>query len=158
MTSVSVLVYARYMSDAEDNKSWHRYRDAMTESTKLMQQGQNEEALRLLDDAIAMAISENENRWVLTLSHHAAVISNFLRNFSREKHYYEKSLEFNPENPIALYGLAEVALEQGDTELAKLFAKRSYDATVQGDDEMAKRGLLDLIALKWPDICGLTET
>jgi tetratricopeptide (TPR) repeat protein len=64
---------------------------------------------------------------VLTLSHHAAVISNFLRNFSRAKHYYEKSLEFNPENPVALYGLAEVALKQGDADLAKEYAKKSYD-------------------------------
>ena len=142
------------MPDAEDDKSWHRYRDAMTESTKLMQKGQNEEALRLLDDAIAMAVKEYENRWVLTLSHHAAVISNSLRDSSRENYYYEKSLEFNPENPIALYGLAKVALEQGHTDLAKLYAKRSHDATVQVDDEMAKRGLLDLIAKKWPDIAS----
>ena len=142
------------MSAAEDNKSWHRYRDAMAESVNFMEKEQDEEALRLLDDAIAMAMSENEKSWVLTLSHHAAVISNSLRNFSREKHYYEKSLEFNPENPIALYGLAQVALEQGDTDLAKQFAKRSYEATVQGDDEIAKRGLLDLIAMKWPDIAS----
>jgi len=73
------------MTDAADNKSWHRYRDAMTASTKLTQQDDNEEALRLLDDSIAMAISENENQWVLTLSHHPAVISNFLGNLSRVK-------------------------------------------------------------------------
>ena len=48
------------MSDAEVNKSWHRYRDAMSASTKLVQQDENEEALRLLDDGIAMATSENE--------------------------------------------------------------------------------------------------
>jgi len=42
---------------------------------RLVQQDDNEEALRLLDGAIARAISENENRWVLTLSHHAAFIS-----------------------------------------------------------------------------------
>jgi tetratricopeptide (TPR) repeat protein len=154
LTSVSALVYARYMPDAEDNKSWHCYRDAIAESLKLMQKGQNEGALRLLDDAIAVAIKENENGWVLTLSLHAAVISNSLRNFSREKHYYEKSLEFNQENPMALYGLAEVALEQGHTDLAKRYAKRSYDAIVQGDDEMAKHCLLDLIAMKWPDIAS----
>jgi Tfp pilus assembly protein PilF len=75
-----------------------------------------------------------------------------VKNSSREKHYYEKSLEFNPENPIALYGLAEVALKQGHLDLAKQYAKRSYDATVQGDDEMVRHGLLDLIAMKWPDI------
>jgi hypothetical protein len=38
--------------------------------------------------------------------------------------------------------------------LVKQYAKRSYDATVQGDDEMAKQGLLDLIAKKWPDIAA----
>ena len=87
------------MSDPEDNKSWSRYRDAMSASMKLMEQDKNEEALRLLDDAIAVAMSENENRWVLTLSHHAAVISNFLGNLELVKRYYQQSLSFNPENP-----------------------------------------------------------
>jgi len=86
----------------EKKQSWHLYRDAMSSSVRLAQQGDKEEALRLLDGAIASAISENENRWVLTLSHHAAVISNFLGNWSQVKHYYEKSLAFNPENPRAL--------------------------------------------------------
>jgi Tfp pilus assembly protein PilF len=70
------------------------------------------------------------------------------------EHYYQQSLTHSPDDPIALYGLAEVALEQGDTDLAKQYAKRSYDATVQGNDEMAKRGLLDLIAMKWPDVAS----
>ena len=71
----------------EKEQSWHLYRDAMSSSARLAQQGDDEEALRLLDGAIARAISENENRWVLTLSHHAAVISNFLGNWSQVKHY-----------------------------------------------------------------------
>jgi hypothetical protein len=66
------------MSNAEEDKSWHRYRDAVSASTELMQRNENEQALRLLDGAIAMAIAENENRWVLTLSHHAAIIAGFL--------------------------------------------------------------------------------
>jgi hypothetical protein len=56
-----------------------------------------------------MAISENQNRWVLTLSHHAAIISNLIGNQSQVKFYYQKSLAFNPENPAALPGLADVA-------------------------------------------------
>ena len=139
------------MSDAEVHKSWHRYRDAMSASTKLMQQGDNEKALQLLDDVIAMAISENEDRWVLTLSHHAAVISNFLGNLPRVKHYYEKSLEFNPENPRALYGLADVAKEQGELELAKQYAARCYKALIEGDDFLKKERLETLLK-KWPEI------
>src|SRR5271170_5422485 len=114
-------------------QSWHHYRDAMSSSVRLVEQDDNEEALRLLDGAIARAISENENRWVLTLSHHAAVISNFLGNLTLVKQYYEKSLEFNPENPRALEGLADVAQEQDELELAKEYASRCYIALIEGD-------------------------
>ena len=57
-----------------------------------MQKDKNEEALRLLDGAIALAMNEKENQWVLTLCHHAAVISNSLGSWSQVKHYYEQSL------------------------------------------------------------------
>jgi len=139
------------MSDAEDNKSWHRYRDAMSASTKLMQQDKNEEALRLLDDAIAVAMSDNENLWVLTLSHHAAVISNFLGNLGLVKRYYQQSLSFNPENPRALLGLANVSKEQGEPELAKSYAARCYKALVDGGDFL-KDPLLEMLLSKWPEV------
>jgi len=42
---------------SEDTKSWHRYRDVVSASTKLAQQNKNDEALQLLDGAIAMAVS-----------------------------------------------------------------------------------------------------
>ena len=139
------------MSDAEENKSWHRYRDAISASTKLTQPDDNKEALRLLDDAIAMAISENENQWVLTLSHHAAVISRFFGNLSQVKHYYQQSLKFNPENPPALSGLADVAKEQGELELAKEYAARCYKALIEGDDFL-KDARLETLLKKWPEV------
>ena len=43
-------------------------------------------ALRLLDDAIALAISEQVNQGVLTPSHHVAVISTFIGNLELVKH------------------------------------------------------------------------
>jgi tetratricopeptide (TPR) repeat protein len=135
----------------EKAQPWHHYRDAMSSSARLAQQGDDEEALRLLDDAIARAISENENRWVLTLSHHAAVISNFLGNWSQVKHYYENSLAFNPENPRALAGLADVAKEQGELELAKQYAARCYRALIEGDDFLKKERLESLLK-KWPEV------
>jgi tetratricopeptide (TPR) repeat protein len=137
--------------ETEKDQSWHRYRDAMSSSVKLAQQGDNEEALRLLDGAIAMAINEKENRWVLTLSHNAAVISNSLGNWSQVKHYYEKSLAFNPENPRALAGLADVAKEQGELKLAKKYAARCYKALIEGDDFLKKERLETLLH-KWPEV------
>src|SRR2546430_10809453 len=136
----------------EKEQSWHHYRDAMSSSARLTQQGDNEDALRLLDGAIARAISENENRWVLTLSRHAAVISNFLGNWPQVIHYYEKSLAFNPDNPRALSGLADVAKEQGELELAKQYAARCYKALIGGDDFLKKERLETLLK-KWPEVC-----
>jgi tetratricopeptide (TPR) repeat protein len=135
----------------EKEQSWHHYRDAMSSSARLAQEGDNDGALRLLDGAIARAVSENENRWVLTLSHHAAVISNFLGNWSQVKHYYEKSLAFNPENPRALSGLAEFAKEQGELELAKQYAARCYKALIEGDD-ILKKERLETLLKKWPEV------
>jgi tetratricopeptide (TPR) repeat protein len=112
LTKIPVLVYALQMSEAADNNSQRCYRTAISVSTKLMRQDK-QEALRLLDDAIAMAASENENQLALALTHHAANISRFLGDLPRVKHYYQESLKFNPENPRALSGLADVAKKRG---------------------------------------------
>ena len=144
------LVYARRMSDAED-KSWHRYRGVMSASTELMQRDENEQALRLIDDAVATAIAENENRWVLTLSHHAAVIARFLEDWPRVKHYYQQSLAFNPDNPAALFGLANAAKEQGEPEVAKEYAARCYKALIEGDDFL-RDARLETLLKQWPEV------
>ncbi len=44
-------------------------------SSELSKQGQNEKALRLLDDSIAEAIRTNRSMWIRVLSRHAAAIS-----------------------------------------------------------------------------------
>ena len=38
---------------------------------------------------------------MLTLSHHATMISTFLGNMELVKRYYQQSLSFSPENPRA---------------------------------------------------------
>jgi Tfp pilus assembly protein PilF len=136
---------------SENSKSWHRYRDAVSASTKLMQQDKNEEALQLLDGAIAMAISETENRWVLTLSHHAAVIARVLADWPRVKHYYEQSLAFNPDNPAELSGLADVAKDQGELALAREYAARCYKVLIEGNDFL-KDARLETLLKKWPEV------
>ena len=61
------------------------------------------------------------------------------------KHYYEKSLAFYPENPRALSGLADVAKEQGELELAKQYAARCYKALIGGDEFLKKERLETLL-------------
>ena len=87
LTSDLVVVYAPRMPGTRDYQPWRRYKDAMTASAKLSRDD-GDKVLRLLDDAIALAINEHENRWIVALNHHAAVISSFLGKTELVKHYY----------------------------------------------------------------------
>jgi tetratricopeptide (TPR) repeat protein len=119
-----------------------------------VKRGEYEKALKLLDESITEAIRENQVSWVRTLSHHAAVISKFAGNLQLVKHYYEQSLAFNPDNPRALYGLAEVAREQGETEIARQYAVRCHKAIEESEDETVKQALLELLVKHWPEVAG----
>jgi Tfp pilus assembly protein PilF len=129
-----------------------RLKAAMNDSIRLSQLGQNKEALKLLDDAIAEAIQEHRSSWILTLTHHAAILCSYKGDLDLVQHYYQQSLTYNPENPRALYGLARVSLQRGETQTAKQFAKRSFEAILRSDDEIVKAGLLDLIVKQWPEM------
>jgi hypothetical protein len=138
------------MEDAT-KQPWHKYRDAMTESSGLLGQDARK-ALSLVDESIAQAIRENEPLWVRTLCHHAAIISGFLGDQQLVEHYYQQSLAFVPDNPAALYGLAKAAQERGELETARLYAARCYKAISDGDDDIMKQGLLDLVIKHWPEV------
>lgn len=122
----------------------------MSASAKLARVDGNR-ALQLLDDAIAIAIREPANQWVLALTHHAAVISEFLGKLGLVKHYYQQSLSFNSENPGALLGLARVSKEQGQPEVGKGYAIRCYKALMDGD-HFLKDGYLDTLLHQWSDV------
>jgi tetratricopeptide (TPR) repeat protein len=136
------------MPDIRDYQPWHRYRDAMTASAKLAQVDADK-ALRLVDEAIAVAINENDNRWVVALDHHAAIISTFLGKTELVKRYYQESLALSPENSPALYGLAKVAKNEGDFGLAKEYAARCHKALMEGEDFL-RDARLETLVKDWP--------
>ncbi len=135
---------------AEDDQ----IRAALKKSLEFSRVGEMETALDIVDVAIAAAITENQIPWVVTLSHHAAVLCDVAGDIMRKKRYYEQSLSFQPENAMALYGLANVALKQGETDVARQYAARCYQAIVQSNDPMLKAGLLDLVVMQFPELAG----
>jgi Tfp pilus assembly protein PilF len=139
------------MPGSEPNQHQRRFMNVMTASVHLMQRNENEEALHMLDEAIEAATAVKENMWVLTLCHHAAVISRFQGNMLRVSHYYKQSLAMNPDNPRALEGLADAAKEQGDLELAKQYAARCYKVLTESNDVFKKQRLETLLT-KWPEV------
>jgi|SRR5271168_4678390 len=131
---------------------YHQYRDAITKSINLVEQNKSAEALKLLDEAIAEAIQEQQISRICTLCHHAAILSKFTDNLPLARRYYEQSLASDPENARALYGLAVTTLDQGSPEIAKQYATRCHKVLLQSEDGVLKKGYLDLIAKHWPDI------
>ena len=55
---------------------------AIRESTELSKQGDNQRALRILDESIADALRENHDRWVRVLSRHASAISDSMADLT----------------------------------------------------------------------------
>lgn len=111
--------------------NFDRVRNAINSSVQLSKTGEHEKALEILDSAISETIKEGQTSYTVTLCHHAAVLASSTDDISRVKHYYEPSLASDPDNPRALYGLASVSHEQGETEIAKRYAIRCRAALLQ---------------------------
>jgi len=126
-----VIDYTRTVSETEGSESSRRYRELMGASSTLMSRGRNEEALQLLDDAIAMAIGEREIRWALAYCRQATYIAKALKDFSKVKHYCETCLAQDPDDSWALSRLADVARRQGEIELAEEYTARYHKAALK---------------------------
>ena len=129
-----------------------RVHDALVHSLQLSTSGQAQEALQLIDGVITEAINEGDDSSAFLLIDQAALLTNVGRDRSILKHYYEKYLTFSPDHPRALYGLADVAMGEGQTEIAKQYAKKCHGAILRSHDEKIKRDLLDLVLERWPEV------
>ena len=128
------------------------FRAAMRASVRLTQDNKYEEALRVLDEAIAETIRQNRISLTITMCHHAAVTCKFMENSERATAYYEQSLANSPENPVALYGLADIARSSGHDQLAKAYALRCYNALLRDEDLITREGLLEMVTKGWPEV------
>jgi len=120
-------------------------------STQLWKSGETGKALKLLDDSISEAIRMNKGSWVRRLALHAAVLCDSIGDLSSEKKYREQCLTYGSDDPMALYGLAKVLLQQGEIELAKKYAMAAYERCVEGGTEL-DRALIASIVQRWPEL------
>lgn len=128
-----------------------RLHNALIGSMKLSASGKQKEAFRLMDEVIFEAMEERDELTALLLIDHAALLNGSGRDRSLAKHYYEQFLRRSPDNPRVLYQLADVAMEEGQTEVAKQYAKRCHQAILQSNNEKIKQDLLDLVLQRWPE-------
>jgi hypothetical protein len=129
----------------------NRLRATIKGSIKLVESNQRVAAFRLLDDALAEAAVEKDQRWVRLLCHHASVLAHHFDQRRLVRHYCEKSLQYNPDDAMALYKLADCAQEEGEIEAAAQHAKRCHQAILRSDSQLDTDHLLGMLLARWPD-------
>lgn len=129
-----------------------RLHKALVDSLKLSGSGQHQEALRLMDEVIAEAIKEGDELTAIVVIQHTAILNGAGPDRPFAKQYFERFLSSNPESPRVLYELADDAMKDGETEIAKQYAKRCYKAILQSDNDKIKSDLLDLVLERWPEL------
>jgi len=105
-----------------------------------------------MDEVIAEALKEGDDLTLSVLIDHAALLNGVKRDLSLVKHYYGQVLTSSPENARALYALADVAMEDGQIEIAKQYAKKCHQAILRSGDNKTKQDLLELVVERWPEI------
>jgi len=128
-----------------------RLKRVINQSSELSKQGNSPKALELLDDEIAHAVRESRGIWVCTLSRHASAIADQMGDLDLVRRYREQCLAHDPDNPLTLLSLAEVLDRQGEVALAKEYAIKSYQLSVQLDTEL-DRAVVESISKQWPEI------
>jgi tetratricopeptide (TPR) repeat protein len=107
-------------------------------------------ALKLVDYLLAESKSAGTLR-IRQLWFIATVFSRALGDMQLVRHYCEELLAVDPEDPLALYVLADCVQKQGKLAEAKQYAERSYAVLAQSKS-IANRGLFELLTSQWPDL------
>lgn len=126
-------------------------RRAIEASTRFAKAGDPQRALVVLDDSIGEAIREGKTDWVSLLTANAVILCEATGDFARAKGYCEQCLAHAPDDPWTNYRLANVLLRQGESDLARRHAAKSY-SLVARSDRKRDQGLIDLLTKKWPEV------
>jgi len=123
----------------------------MRASTEFARSGEHQQALKVVDDALAEGIRHGRITWIRLLSSHAWILCHSRGDLFRARYYSEQCLAHIPDDPWALYHLADVLFQQGETELAKRQAAKSYGLAMQSETKEARR-LVELLTKAWPEV------
>jgi tetratricopeptide (TPR) repeat protein len=118
--------------------------------TELMKRGKNQKALKLLDEYMSEPVEGRILR-VRTHSLLASVISRKVGDLERAKHYCEQAVAHSPDDPIALYALADCLELQGQAKEAAELAAKCYELSAARADVIGK-GMIELLEKRFPNV------
>jgi Flp pilus assembly protein TadD len=117
---------------------------------ELVSRGEGRSALQSLDDFMAEPGQDRQLR--MSLLHFAAVTAMQIGDLKTAQRYCEERLSYTPQDPMALYALADCLAWQGETNDA---ARRAADcrraALSQGEHG---KGIVELVEKRFPELKG----
>jgi len=132
-------------------EQWERGGEVLRKLRELAMSGKTEQALNLLDSAIAEAIQRNHTGWASVLTRHAASLSHATKDPQRHIHYEEQALPFAKDHAFAAYNFAQLLLSNGQPVRAEHFAAEAYRQCVTKNTD-ADRDLIAAILKQWPNV------
>ena len=130
---------------------WELGRQAVQHSVDLAKTGEVEQALGVLDSALAQATQEDRGRWIKIICRHAAALAHFTGDRRREIQYTERALPYAKDYRFAVYNFARLLLMDGQVGLAERYATEAYELSAAEGTE-ADRDLAAAILKQWPNI------
>jgi tetratricopeptide (TPR) repeat protein len=112
--------------------------------------GEHRSALKLLDEQIAGS-TQYRNETIRALAPIATAISRTIGELQLVRGYCEQRLAVDPEDPAALYELADCLSLLGETEVAKKYARKSYELSLARGGAQGG-GYADLIEQRFPEV------
>jgi hypothetical protein len=116
---------------------------------ELVSGGEGQSALRLLDDYLAEPGQDRKLR-IRSLGHFAAITAVQLGDLDTARRYCEERLAYTPDDPMALYLLADCLARQGETDEARRRAADCRSAALSKGEVVAKV-MVDLLEERFPD-------
>lgn len=104
---------------------------------ELVSRREGQRALQLLDDYMAEPGEDRKLR-IRSLGHFAALTALHLGDFSTARRYCEEDVAYAPEDPMALYALADCLDRQGEIDEARRRAADCRRAALSRGDEFGK--------------------
>ena len=99
------------------------YKRAIAESVELSKAGEDDWALEILDEALALATQNGDVDWIPVIGRHAAAISETTVDPARARSFYERVLASVANDQESLDGLARLLRQAGSTSDGGLMAR-----------------------------------
>jgi hypothetical protein len=115
------------------------YRTVIERTLALTSDGSFDNALTLVDEALAKATLNEDRQWLRLIARHAGVMADAAGQPQRARGYYETALAHGEQDPWLMLGIALVCRQLDDHTAASVWCERSFEiASQRGDDRLAQ--------------------